>query len=72
MNIEDMVADELQCMFLEEKLCGVKEEELNRITRKIRRREITISELIRQHPMMKEKVKDAMLRIAAYAPLHLS
>lgn len=61
-----MIADELQCMFLEGKLNGVKEEYINLITRKLRTSKITVTELIREDPFLKDKVLEASARITSY------
>lgn len=63
---EKMVADELQSMFLEGLLPGVKEEFVNVISKNLRTGEITIKELLHDHSNLKEKVAEALNRIPSY------
>ena len=62
MKIEKLIADELQCMFLEEKLIGINERYINLITRKLRTGEIKLTELIGNDFHLKEKVLEALSR----------
>ena len=64
MKIEKLIANELQCMFLEGELNGVKEEYVNNITKKLRTGVLSINELIQEDPTLKEKVLEASLRIS--------
>ena len=59
MNIEKMIADELQHMFLEGRLKGFKEEYINVITRKLRTGDTSIDELMQKDSVLKEKVLEA-------------
>ncbi|MCM3586578.1 hypothetical protein M3182_12625 [Mesobacillus maritimus] len=63
MKIEQMIADELQGMFLEGNLNGINEVELNTLTRKLRVGAVTIHELIRDQPLLEEKISVARQRI---------
>jgi hypothetical protein len=63
MKKEKMIADELQCMFLEEKLLGFNEKYINTITRKLRTGELTIYELVQEDSDLKEKVLEALKRL---------
>ena len=61
-----MVADELQCMFLEGKLHGFKEEYINTITRKLRIGELPLSDLSREDSELKEKILEASSRLLSF------
>lgn len=63
MKKEKMIADELQFMFLEGKLGGLKEEYINHVTRKLRTGEMTLLELMREHPKLKRKLFEAIYRL---------
>lgn len=63
MKKEKMIADELLCTFLEEKLLGFKKEYINIITRKLRTGELTINELVQKDSALKEKVEEAIARL---------
>ncbi|MBT2655851.1 hypothetical protein J7E81_11495 [Bacillus sp. ISL-18] len=63
MKIEKLIADELQCMFLEEKLIDINERYINLITKQLRTGEIKLMELTRDDFDLKEKVLEALLRI---------
>ncbi|WP_121612435.1 hypothetical protein [Mesobacillus foraminis] len=63
MKKEYLVADELQCMFLEGSLPGIKEEIVNLVSKQLRTGDITIAELIEDYPLFKDKVIQAIERI---------
>jgi hypothetical protein len=63
MKREKMIADELQCMFLEGKFNGFKEEYINNITKQLRTGEIEISNLLQKHSELKEKILEAFERL---------
>ena len=60
MKNEKIIADELQCMFLEGKLNEVKEDYLNLVTRKLRTGDLTITELLKEDLILKEIVLEAI------------
>jgi hypothetical protein len=66
MKKEKMIADELQCMFLEGRLEGLKEQYINIITRKLRLGHIKIEELLRDDSALKEHVLEASERIKIF------
>jgi uncharacterized membrane protein len=63
MQIEKMIADELQCMFLEGELIGIQEQYLNLITRKLRTGKLTLFQLIEQNAIAQDKLLEAQARI---------
>ncbi|MEH7109421.1 hypothetical protein [Bacillus sp. JJ1764] len=63
MKKEKMMADQLQCMFLEGKLSGFKESYINLITRKLRTGKVSIIELMQEDPILKERIQEALVRI---------
>ncbi|MGJ7909465.1 hypothetical protein [Neobacillus sp. LXY-1] len=63
MKKEKMMADQLQCMFLEGKLNGFKESYINVITRKLRTGKVSIIELMQEDPILKEKIQEALVLI---------
>lgn len=63
MDREKMIADELQCMFLEGKLNGFKEEYINQVTRKLRIGDTKLDELLRENSDLKEILLEASERI---------
>ncbi|SEM22548.1 hypothetical protein SAMN05192533_101495 [Mesobacillus persicus] len=66
MKVEKLIADELQCMFLDGKLEGFKEEYINLVTRKLRIGELALSDLIQNDPTLKDKIIEAEVRIVSY------
>ncbi|WP_404328360.1 hypothetical protein [Mesobacillus maritimus] len=63
MKLEKLIADELQSMFLEDRLPGLKEEYVNSITRELRLGIVTLPELIRKDPLLKPNISDAKNRV---------
>lgn len=71
MRKEKMIADELQCMFLNGELHGFKEEYINFVSRKLRTGEIKLSELVKEDSNIKEKVHIAYERLRrSYRAFH--
>jgi hypothetical protein len=64
MKIEKLIADELQCMFLNDSLIGFKEEYINNISRKLRTGEVKIVELVKKDSDLKVKILEALVRIS--------
>ncbi|PKR86815.1 hypothetical protein [Heyndrickxia camelliae] len=64
MKVEKLIADELQCMFLEGQLQDFKEDYINFLTRKLWIGEISVNDLIKEEPKIKDKVSDAVSRIS--------
>ena len=62
MRKEKIIADELQCMFLEGNLHGFKEEYINYITRRLRKGNLRIKELMGLNAKLREKVLEALVR----------
>jgi hypothetical protein len=60
---EKMVADELQCMFLEGLLPGIEEEYVNMLSKNLRTGILTIHDLLHGKTLSKEKVNEALNRI---------
>ncbi|MGM0904897.1 MAG: hypothetical protein ACQEXB_28115 [Bacillota bacterium] len=63
MKLEKLIADELQSMFLEDRLTGLKEEYVNSITRELRLGIVTLPELIRKDPLLEPNISDAKNRV---------
>ncbi|WP_079508768.1 hypothetical protein [Mesobacillus jeotgali] len=63
---EKMVADELQCMFLEGLLPGIEEVWINILSRNLRNGNLTINDLLCSDALPKEKVDEALNRIPSY------
>jgi hypothetical protein len=66
MENEKMIADQLQCMFLEGKLPGINERYINQLTRKLRTGCLTVDELIDRQLLLKEQVMEAASRVVLY------
>jgi hypothetical protein len=62
MKIEKLIADELQCMFLEGMLMGIDEKYINSITKKLRTEEVKLTELVSDDFLLNEKVFEALSR----------
>ncbi|RVT57223.1 hypothetical protein [Niallia taxi] len=63
MKKEKMIADELQCMYLEGRLVEFDERYINKISRKLRTGDLSLNELIRDDSILKKVVLEAFERL---------
>jgi hypothetical protein len=65
MNREKMIADELQCMFLEGKLQDFNEVYINSVTKQLRTGEVSFFHLAQEDSDLKGKVLEAFARLCS-------
>ena len=63
MKLKKLIADELQCMFLNDDLIGFREEYINDITMRLRNGEIKLFDLMSNEFQLKEKVLEVLVKI---------